>query len=107
MNRRQFLSLSMLIFSPYVKVNARDSQNSFGVLLNTLDSPFKYLNSKSEYTISDWQNQLPLNSKIDILSEHILGQIMQDYRENKVDLVDGFILSKTEIMLYLAKERNA
>lgn len=104
-NRRQFLSLSVLVFAPYCKVNANES--SFKTLLNEIQSPFQMLIFKKKYNVDSWISQLPNTSNISELSEHILSLIRLDYIENKVGLIDGVILSNTEITLYLAKESYA
>ena len=104
-NRRQFTSLSILIFAPYLKGNA--TQSSFGFLLDRIKNPFKLLNIKESYNLDDWINELPITSDISVLSEYVLSLIKQDYKENRVELVEGIILSKTEIKLYLAKEFHA
>ena len=85
-----------------MKVNA--SQSSFGTLLGRINNPFNSLGAKERYVLNDWVSELPVTSNVSVLSEHVLSLIMYDYKENSVDLVEGIILSKTEIMLYLAKE---
>ena len=104
-NRRQFLSLSALIFVPYCKVNA--DKSIFKVLLNEIQSPFQMSISKERYNLDSWINKLPVTSNVSELSEHILSLIKLDYIENKVGLIDGVILSNTEITLYFAKESYA
>ena len=104
-NRRQFLSLSVLIFVPYCKVNADES--SFQVLLNEIQSPFQMSIYKERYNLDNWISKLPDTSNVSELSEHILSLIKLDYIENKVGLIDGVILSNTEITLYFAKESYA
>jgi hypothetical protein len=104
-NRRQFLSLSALIFAPYLKVNAYES--SFKTILNEIHCPFQMSNSQEVYNLDSWISKLPDTSNISALSEHILSLIKLDYIENRVNLIDGVILSNTEITLYFAKKSYA
>ena len=104
-NRRQFLSLSVLVFAPFSKVIAKS--NNFDTLLSEINNPFQISISSEEYNLDHWVSQLPVSSSASMLSKHVLGLIKRDYLENKVDIIDGVILSNTEIMLYYAKESYA
>ena len=104
-NRRQFLSLSALIFAPYCKVNA--DENCFKELLNEIQSPFQMSIFKERYSVNSLTSKLPNTSNVNELSENILSLIRLDYIENNVGLIDGIILSNTEITLYFAKESYA
>ena len=104
-NRRQFLSLSVLIFAPYFKVKAQPS--SFETLLYGIKNPFQISISKERHNLDDWISKLPVTLNVSELSEYVLTLIKSDYIENRVDLIDGVILSNTEIMLFFAKESYA
>lgn len=104
-NRRQFLSLSVLILTPYCKVNANET--NIKMLLNEIQSPFKISKSHEVYNLDRWLSELPEMYNVNALSEHILNLIKLDYIENRVNLIDGVILSNTEITLYFAKESYA
>jgi hypothetical protein len=51
-----------------------------------------------------WIKELPVNSDLNTLTEYLVNLIRQDYKKNDVSLVEGIILSNTEIKLYSAKE---
>ena len=105
MNRRQFISIATLIFAP--AINAREPVSSFGILLSQIKSPFTRQNLTQTYSTSRWCNNLRKISSLNSLSQHILNQIKQDYIENKVELIEGIVLSETEVQLYLARESYA
>jgi len=64
-------------------------------------------NAKEVYTLDRWLSKLPYKNNVNELSNHILNLIKLDYIENRVNLIDGVILSNTEITLYFAKEYYA
>jgi len=104
MNRRQFASLSLLIFLP--KINGLGEHTDLRYLLKQVINPFKDLKIDL-YVIEEWVKSLPDTPSINIFAEYILGQIELDYIENRVVLVDGIVLSETEVKLYCARELYA
>ena len=67
-NRRQFLSLSALIFAPYCKVNA--DENCFKELLNEIQSPFQMSIFKERYSVNSLTSKLSNTSNVNELSEN-------------------------------------
>jgi len=104
MNRRQFASLSLLMFLP--KVKGLGEHTDLRYLLNHVINPFKGLKIDL-YAIEEWVKSLPDTPSINVFAEYILDQIELDYIENRVVLVDGIVLSETEVKLYYARELYA
>jgi hypothetical protein len=104
-SRRQFISYFALVFSPYSIVSAR--QNSFDRIIEAIQNPFQVSLYEGTYKLDEWLIALPISRDTAELSKHILGLIEKDYQENNVDLINGVIVSQTEVMLYLAKDYYA
>lgn len=86
-------------------MNAR--QNSFDQIIENIQNPFQVSLYEGTYKLDEWFISLPISRNTAELSKHILDLIEKDYQENNVDLINGVIVSKTEVMLYLAKEHYA
>ena len=102
MNRRKFVSLALLMFAPIG--NARVENYNVQVILNRIVNPFGDLIRMDLDAVEEWISTLPNISNVDIFSEYILSQIELDYIENRVVLVEGIVLSETEVKLYRARE---
>ena len=105
MNRREFVSLALLIFAPIS--NARLVNGDLQIVLNQIVNPFGNLIRMDSAALEEWIGALPNISNVDFFSEYILSQIEIDYIENRVMLVEGIVLSETEVMLCSARELYA
>ena len=81
-----------------------DSNQNIGIILNRIVNPFGDLIQMDLHAVEEWISTLPNISNVDIFSEYILSQIELDYIENRVVLVEGIVLSETEVKLYRARE---
>ena len=102
MNRRKFVSLALLMLAPIG--NARVENYNVQVILNRIVNPFGDLIPMDLDAVEEWISTLPNISNVGIFSEYILSQIELDYIENRVVLVEGIVLSETEVKLYRARE---
>jgi hypothetical protein len=105
MNRRKFVSLALVLLAPLG--NIRSQNYSFDLFLSQIVNPFEDL-SRMEITFVDqWIRSMPNISNSREFSEYLLGQIELDYVENRVALVEGIVLSETELKLYCASQYYA
>lgn len=85
------------------KISGLGEHTDLQYLLNEMINPFKDLKIDL-YVIEDWVKSLPETPSINLFAEYILDQIELDYIENRVVLVEGIVLSETEVKLYCARE---
>ena len=100
MKRRVFLLYTALIFTPYVKAKG---VNSLKILLSEVEIPFKQIKVENVASVKAWIDLLPKHADVDTLSRYIYNLAIKDYRDNKVIVMEGVILSRSESMLYQAK----
>ena len=104
MKRRYFLSLCALFGCGVggVLYPARSTNTLFKVL-DGLNLPFSSKVIEHNYDVEAWLTSLPLHLNEGQLSAYLLDNIMKDYMRNDLDIVGEVVVSKTEIMIYLAK----
>lgn len=76
-------------------------------MLDGLKLPFSPEIVEHDYDVDTWLRSLPLHLNENQLSAHLLDNIMQDYARNDLDIVGNAVVSKTELMIYLAKSSHA
>lgn len=105
MNRRHFISMALLLSLP-INLQLNRESNPFPIL-SKIQNPFKNKLKFNDLAINDWVSSLPDLSNINIFSEYMLREIQSDYLENRVLIIEEFIISETEAKLFLAKELYA
>lgn len=90
------------MLAPISKVRAGSYDMEF--ILDKIVNPFGDSIVMELYLVEEWISRLPNISNVSAFSEYLLRQVEQDYIDNKVVLVEGIVLSETEVKLCLARE---
>ncbi len=105
MDRRQFasLSLSVLILNFFETHNI----NNLHELLLQIQSPFRFSKESQLEGYKYLENKFKDKDNINLIRINLLSMIKNDNLNNRVDVIDGKILSHTEIRLYAASQLYA
>ena len=105
MDRRQFtlLSLSVLVLNIFETHNI----NSLHKLLLQIQSPLCFSKKSQLEGYKYLENKFKGKENIDSIKINLLSMIKDDNLNNRVDVIEGKIISHTEIRLYAASELYA
>jgi hypothetical protein len=105
MKRRDFL-ISLGLFALGGKLVLRGCQaGSAGLerFVEQIQMPFESLPDVEYADIQQWVSGIPASSRFSVVREIVAKKIHDDYRANRVEIVNGLVLSHSELMLYSYK----